>query len=305
MAATNTFVLPPYLLKEKDMILLADSGSTKTTWMELETGNKVVTEGLNPHFTTDEQFSKACNDVMERLGVPNRVYFYGAGCGNNAQRHRVQRLLASDFNADNVDVETDMLGACRATAGNQPSLVAILGTGSNACLYDGEKITHQPTSTGYILGDKGSANHVGRVLLNGYLTHHMPSRLRHMFHDAYHLSDAHLIDAVYHQPHPNRFLASLAPFAVQHIDDDYCRRVVSFTLEDWWLDALMPLYRKDDALPLRIVGGYAKAIESMLRSVMENNGLSVFTVLADPIDGLREYHQIKGNPYGGKKELSR
>lgn len=280
------------------MTIIADSGSTKTTWMEVVSGNKVVTEGLNPHFTTDEQFLAACATVRQQLVLHSplsALHFYGAGCGLPAQRQRVASLLSKAFGTSDVHVETDMLGACRAAAGNRPAIVGILGTGSNACLYDGEKITHQPTSTGYILGDKGSANHVGRVLLNGYLTHHMPSNLRRMFHDTYPMSDAQLMNAVYHQANPNRFLASLAPFVVQHIDDDYCRRVVSFTLEDWWFDALMPLYRKDDTLPLCVVGGYAKAIESMLCAVIENNGLTVSTALADPIDGLRRYHKKECN----------
>ena len=276
------------------MTIIADSGSTKTMWVEVESGNKIVTEGLNPHFTTDDQFLAACATVRRHFSIFNfqfSIYFYGAGCGLPAQRQRVASLLAKAFGTSDIHVETDMLGACRATAYHQPALVGILGTGSNACYYDGNAICYQPFSTGYILGDRGSANHVGRVLLNGYLTHHMPSKLRRMFHDAYPINDAQLMDAVYHQPNPNRFLASLAPFAVQHIGDHYCRQVVSFTLEDWWFDALMPLYRQDDTLPLCVVGGYAKAIESLLRAVMENNGLCVSTVLADPIDGLREYHR--------------
>ena len=197
------------------MILVADSGSTKTTWMEVESGNKVVTEGLNPHFTTDEQYLAACNTVRQQFSIFNyqfSIYFYGAGCGNASQRERVERLLSAAFCTGDIHVETDMLGACRAVSGERPSLVAILGTGSNACFYNGQAIECQPTSTGYILGDHGSANHVGRILLNDYLTHRMPQDVRDMFFDTYRLTDAQLIDAVYHQSTPNRFLASLAPF---------------------------------------------------------------------------------------------
>lgn len=276
------------------MTLVADSGSTKTTWMEVESGNMIVTEGLNPHFTSEEQFMAACDAVRRnfQLSAFNfPLFFYGAGCGLPAQRQKVAEWLAKAFGTCEIHVETDMLAACRATAGERPALVGILGTGSNACLYDGEKIVHQATSTGYILGDRGSANHVGRLLLNGYLTHHMPEELRHMFHDTYPMSDPQLIDAIYHQPNPNRFLASLAPFAVQHIEDDYCRRVVEHTLDDWFFDALLPLRRCDDTLALCVIGGYAKAVESTLRAVMENNGIQVDSVVADPIEGLRRYHQ--------------
>ncbi len=276
------------------MILIADSGSTKTTWMEVESGNKIVTEGLNPHFTTDEAFLAACSYVRQQFHLSPltfRLYFYGAGCGSEQQRERVTSLLSKSFGTNDIHVETDMLGACRAVCGREAGLVGILGTGSNACYYDGKKIKYQSVSTGYILGDCGSANHVGRVLLNGYLTHHMPESLRVMFHDTYRISDAELMDAVYHQPHPNRFLASLAPFAVQHFDDDYCRRVVEHTLEDWLMDALLSLWRQvGDDVVLHVVGGYAKAIEPTLRLVMEDDGYAVGTVVADPIDGLLKYH---------------
>ena len=162
------------------MILIADSGSTKTTWMEVISGNKIVTEGLNPHFTTDERLLSVCDFVRQQfsnINSPDSIHFYGAGCGNNTQRNRVKKLLSAGFNTENVEVETDMLGACRAVSTGRESLVAILGTGSNACFFDGYKIKYQPTSTGYILGDKGSANHVGRLLLDEYLTHVMPSGL--------------------------------------------------------------------------------------------------------------------------------
>ena len=277
------------------MIIVADSGSTKTTWMDVESGNKVVTEGLNPHFTTEEAFLAACWQVSETLvfrATLSAIHFYGAGCGLPTQRKKVASWLAKAFGTSDIHVETDMLGACRATAGDEPALVGILGTGSNACIYNGQEIKIQPTSTGYILGDRGSANHVGRVLLNGYLTHHMPTDLRLMFHDTYRMSDTQLMDAVYHKPNPNRFLASLAPFAVEHIEEDYCHSVISETLEDWFVDVIRPLMHEAD-YPLSVVGSYAKAIEPTLRAVMEGKGLNINTIVPDPIGGLRRFHSVK------------
>ena len=275
------------------MTIIADSGSTKTTWMAVESGNKVVTEGLNPHFTGDEAFLAACAAVHQHFPLSTfhfPLHFYGAGCGSEVQRTRVASLLAKAFGTSDIHVETDMLGACRALCGHEAGLVGILGTGSNACYYDGKKITHQAVSTGYILGDHGSANHVGRLLLQDYLSGSMPEELSTLFHEAYPQSKDEFLDAVYHQPHANRFLASLAPFAVQHLGDDYCRRVVEHTLEDWLTDALMPLWRQVGDVTLHVVGGYAKAIEPTLRLVMEDRGLAVGTVLSDPIDGLRRFH---------------
>lgn len=290
------------------MILIADSGSTKTTWANAETGNKTVTEGLNPHFSTDAQFLDACAWVCKQLasqekkkvlqGSSHTLYFYGAGCGNSRQVRRVKKLLQQGFNIDDVHVETDMLGACRAVSNHQPCLVGILGTGSNACLYNGHAIVHQQTSTGYILGDKGSANHVGRMLLDDYLTHRMPSSLRNLFHDTYKHSDAQFIDAVYHQPHPNRFLASLAPFSLQHIDNDYCLKTVTEALRQWYFDVMIPLLNKKTRFPFKtwdgsvhFVGGFAKAVEPQLKELFHHGLFHLATVVSDPMEGLTRYHK--------------
>lgn len=281
------------------MILIADSGSTKTAWMEVETGNMVVTEGLNPHFTTDEQFLDACATVRQhfpQLQTTDSLttYFYGAGCGDDRQRQRVEQLLAATLRPSELHVETDMLGACRAVSGDKASLVGILGTGSNVCYYDGQNIACQPTSTGFIMGDNGSANHVGRILLNDYLTQRMPDALRSMFHDTYPMTDAQLIDAVYHQPNANRFLASLAPFAVHHEEENYCSEVIRTALHDFYYGPLQTVMERSHCpeAELNLVGGFAKAIEPFLRRYFTTAGLSVGTVLADPIDGLRDYHRF-------------
>ena len=289
------------------MTIVADSGSTKTTWALVETGNKVVTEGLNPHFSTDEQILAACNVVRQQLSIINyqfSIFFYGAGCGNKQQANRMKALLQHGFGTDNVTVETDMLGACRAVGAGRSCVVAILGTGSNACLFDGEAIVKQPVSTGYILGDYGSANYAGRKLLDDYLSHRMPSDIRRLFHNNYQLSDAHFINSVYHQPHPNRFLASLAPFAINNMENEYCRGILTETLNEWYFHCLVWLLkgRKAHSFSLNwdgevdFIGGYAKAVEPLLRDGLFSEGpLHIGTVLADPIDGMIRFHQDSKN----------
>ena len=275
------------------MTIIADSGSTKTTWMEVESGSKIVTEGLNPHFTSDEQFLAACNEVCQHIhhSPLSALHFYGAGCGNHVQRERVHRLLTHGFGADNVHVETDMLGACRAVSGDKPSLVGILGTGSNACYYDGKKIEYSSVSTGYILGDEGSANYVGRRLLQDYLTGVMPRNLISRFRDAYPMTKDEFMDAVYHQPNANRFLASLARFAVEYINDDYCSSEIIVSIYDWYnyqLEFLRKLSRCDT---LNLVGGFAFHIKPLIEIVAKDKGLTIKNIVANPIDGLREYHK--------------
>lgn len=311
------------------MIIIADSGSTKTTWMEVEAGNMIVTEGLNPHFTSDEQFLKACKAV-NLLCRPKEsmlsIYFYGAGCGNPTQNERVVKLLNLGFCTSDIHVGTDMLGACLAVSGNRKSIVAILGTGSNTCYFDGEEIVWQPTSTGYILGDNGSANHVGRILLNDYLTQRMPDETRMLFHNRFQMTNDQFIDAVYHRPNPNRFLASLAPFAVENgniehytiaenrvnkyqdkeenrvnksqkkeenLVSEYCSNVILTALNDWYQGPIETIlkhtnYKRGE---INIVGGFAKAIEKEIQAFFKDKELSVNKIIANPIEGMREYHR--------------
>ncbi len=275
------------------MTIIADSGSTKTTWMEVESGNKIVTEGLNPYFSTDEAFLAACTTVRQQFSILNSqfsFFFYGAGCGNTKQQKRVTALITKAFGSNNVSVETDMLGACRAVSGDEASLVGILGTGSNACYYNGQKIEYQPLSTGYILGDHGSANHIGRRLLQDYLSGSMPNNLIEKFQKAYPMTYPEFMDAVYHQPNPNRFLASLARFAVENINDDYCSSEILINLYEWYNYQIDSLRKVSHCDVLNVVGGFAAQIRHLLDIVAKDKGLTIKNVAADPIDGLREYH---------------
>lgn len=278
------------------MILIADSGSTKTTWMEVESGNTVITEGLNPHFTSDAQFLAACQQVNTHFQLSTlsvQLYFYGAGCGAATQRERVAAMLSKAFGTDDVHVETDMLGACRAVCGHEAGLVGILGTGSNACYYDGRDITLQAVSTGYILGDHGSANHVGRRLLQDYLTGTMPNNIKTLFHKDFPLTNEQFMDAVYHQTNPNRFLASLAPFALRNDSFSYCSSTVLDCLKEWYHYQLTDVmsHSPNHCNELHIVGGFGAAITSPMTRFEEDCNIFVKKRIADPIDGLRHFHR--------------
>jgi N-acetylglucosamine kinase-like BadF-type ATPase len=296
------------------MTIIVDSGSTKTTWMDVKSGNKIVTEGLNPHFTSDEVFLKACSIVREKYtpqppsrgdeeglsmrpplrgerGVYN-IFFSGAGCGNNEQRKRVALLLKEAFHTEDVHVETDMLGACRAVSGDEPSLVGILGTGSNACYYDGKKVVYQAFSAGYILGDHGSANHVGRKLLETYLSGRMPYNIAADFHATYPLSHEELIEMVYHRPNPNRFLASLAPFALKNSRYTFIAAMLENCFNEWIRFQVESISGKSKCTDLCIVGGFGKAMESRIKNyvVYDDMPYTIKKIISDPIIGLRKYH---------------
>ena len=280
------------------MTIIADSGSTKTSWAATGTETKTITEGLNPLFTTDETFLNACREVSQQFKcqeAETSVIFYGAGCGNTKQRNRTKKLLQEAFSTDDVTVETDMLGACRATAGNEAGIVAILGTGSNTCYYDGKTIRHKLFSMGYILGDEGSANHLGALLLRSFLSDNMPTHLSDLFEKKAGLTKEQMLEKLYCGPNPNRWLASLAPFATENKKDDFCDELIRMNIDHWIAEQVDPLYEKSHCKKLFVVGGFANATKTILKEQLSDRGYmeasySLKKVVANPIDNLVKYH---------------
>lgn len=214
------------------MILLADSGSTKTDWCVAEGGKplkQLTTRGINPYFQTEEEIEQEITgELLPRLdGLrPDSVHFYGAGCIND-KAEAVHRALTRSLGTDAVEVCTDMLAAARALCGHEAGIACILGTGSNSCFYNGREIEANVSPLGFILGDEGSGACLGKLLVGDLLKGQMPAALKDEFLSKYDLTPAEIIDRVYRRPFPNRFLAGLSPFLAGHLQEPCVRRLVT------------------------------------------------------------------------------
>src|SRR5206468_3119585 len=101
------------------MILIADSGSTKTHWCLLDGKNAqhFYTQGFNPYVQTEEYITRA----VEKELLPNfsqhhtfsisHVYYYGAGCSSRENVGMVQRALKKNIPDSKIEVEHDLLAA--------------------------------------------------------------------------------------------------------------------------------------------------------------------------------------------------
>lgn len=276
------------------MILIADSGSSKTHWacVAPDGVRETVTQGLNPHFSTDEAFEKAFRSVKELLPPEGQsqptIWFYGAGCGTATSVNRVKSLIEASFTGASAQVAGDLIGACRASCGSEPGLVGILGTGSNMCYYDGRGIARKRVSTGYVLGDEGSGNHIGRRLLKDYLEERMPEEISTLFHGSYPISTDEMLDRLYHHPNPNRFLASFAPFAACRQDHPYIQSLLNDCFDDFFQQTdyysdLMPL-------ALHLVGGLVANYSCTLQQAAGRHGITLAPMIQDPIPGLIQFH---------------
>lgn len=278
------------------MILVADSGSTKTAWGLVE-GNErklFTTQGINPFHQSVNEISAVLNqDVFMELpdGRLDAVYFYGAGC-TDAKVPEVARAirLSCAFEDTKVFVGSDLLGAARALCGFQAGIVCILGTGSNSCYYDGERIVENVSPLGYILGDEGSGAYIGKKLVGDILKKQLPKRVCDLFHEEMKLTAADIIEKVYRQPMPNRFLAHVSQFCARHRD---IREVFDFSVScfrDFFIRNVQ-LYARHD-LKVNFVGSIAWFYQRELRTAAEELNFDVGKIIQSPLDAIIDYHQV-------------
>lgn len=215
------------------MILIADSGSTKTDWCMAEKGvaiKRIPTKGMNPFFQSeDEMVEEMKHSLLPELDGkrPEAVYFYGAGCAFDKVeivRRAISCVLSLDMAA--IEVNSDMLAAARSVCGHEAGIACILGTGSNSCFYNGKEIEANVSPLGFILGDEGSGAVLGKLFIGDLLKNQLPAGLKEKFLERYQLTPADIIDRVYRKPFPNRYLATLSPFISEHITIPEVRQLV-------------------------------------------------------------------------------
>ena len=279
------------------MILLADSGSTKVHWCLVTASGQcsdVFTDGINPLFQTcDAMRNSICNQLLPQIssllwaGTLTHVFFYGAGC-TPEKKVFVQRALEGVFKKAEVSVESDMLGAARGLLNRHAGVACILGTGSGSCFYNGETIEWCVPSLGYILGDEGSAAVLGKRLVGDLMKNQLGDDLKEAFFKEYETSMADIIEKVYRQPFPNRFLAKLSKFCADHIED---KRIHDLVYDHFvqFIRRNLVQYKTDQ--PIGFVGSIAYYYRPILEEAMRAEGLPLGTILKDPIEGLKEFHK--------------
>lgn len=280
------------------MILVADSGSTKTDWRWIGPDKRVrqfTSPGLNPYFLqADEIVALLQKDVRPKLGEATarrgfRLRFYGAGCTGPGKNRLVAAALGEVFPRAGAEVASDLLGAARALCGRNPGMAAILGTGSNSCCYDGRKIIARIPSLGFILGDEGGGADLGKRLLKGFLYQEMPAGISSRFAARFGISREAVLEQVYRRPHPNRYLASFARFIHRNLAEEYIRSLVTGAFREFF-DRHICRCANATALTLGCTGSIAFYFRDILRKVGEEKGIPIGKILKSPVAALARYH---------------
>ena len=277
------------------MKLIADSGSTKTTWTLIEDKRIVTTVqtvGMNPYFITSEMVEA----ILKADLVPNipadfvkEIYFYGSGCSTENNNNMLKDTMQLFFRKAEIMIFHDILGAARSLLGKGKGIACILGTGCNACYYDGEEVFSNVPSLGYLFGDEGAGSNLGKTFMEKYLKNKLPPDIRNEFEQQNKLSLEDILNALYNRPFPNRFLASFSEFigSRQHIPFFHDLIKKSFQA---FVDEQIRKYPDHETLTISFVGSIAWYYKDILLETAAENNLHVGTILKSPMEGLITYH---------------
>ena len=287
------------------MILIADSGSTKTDWALAPSPSTLspdsslftlhsslfTTQGINPFHQDRAVITEILRcELLPQLNPSevSCVCFYGSGVRPELESVMIALLQEAFPQAKEVEAHSDLLGAARALCGHNYGIASILGTGANSCLYDGECIVQNTPALGYILGDEGSGGVMGKHFLHELYKGVLSDNIRSEFEQEYGLTMADVIQRVYREPMPNRFLASLAPFVHRYLSDAAIARLVIDNFRDFFRYNIRPYNHPE--MPVSFVGSVAWHFRDQLAEAAEAEGFLLGTILKSPIEGLLRFH---------------
>jgi glucosamine kinase len=276
------------------MILVADSGSTKTEWKVVNEGipqESLFTSGINPFFLTTEAIYLILKNELKELAGFNfdRVYYYGSGCNSPARGNTVINAIDKYFSPGKIFIGSDLLAAARALCGHNPGIACIIGTGSNSCYYDGSVIVSNVSPLGYILGDEAGAAVIGRKLISGILKKQVPDTIIELFFETYKITPAEIQENVYMKPFPNKYLGQFAKFISANVHFPELQEIITSCFDDFIKRNILQ-YPESKLLPVHFTGSIAWYFRSFLEDLLIQNNLQPGTITLSPMSSLINYH---------------
>lgn len=274
--------------------LIADSGATKAEWSLLNNGKQktILTQGISPYFLNKDQVIDVLLKELEP-GLKNirvdEVHYYGTGCANPDNAKLMKKAIKQVFPQANIEVNHDLLAAARSLCGDEKGIACILGTGSNSCYYNGKRIVSNSPGLGYILGDEGSGAYLGKKVLQYYLYNTFDDELRGRFDVTYLTNKAEILENVYKNPLPNRYLAGFVMFLAENRGHYMIENIIEDCLNDFFFTHLCK-YKETWTLPVNFVGSVAFGFKDVLEELCHSYEFELGKILKKPMSGLIEYH---------------
>ena len=276
------------------MILIADSGSTKTEWALIDGKNiklEFKTIGLNPVFVDTNDVITELNKtgIIEFSEIIKKIYFFGAGCSTESRKRIISIPLGKLFKNSEIIVESDLLGAAISQFGHKDGIIGILGTGSNTGVYKNGKINENISSLGYILGDEGSGAVIGKAFIKLYLDNELPKDIDTKFSNSFNLSLDTIITKIYKEAFPNRFLASFMPFISENRNDEVVNNMLYNSFGNFF-DKTILKYKNYQDKELRLIGSIAFYFNDIIKDMCISKDIRLTSISKAPLKGLIRYY---------------
>ncbi len=276
--------------------IIADGGSTKTEWWVLRKGKKplsFLTAGINPYLESAENIGEMLSTQLPE-GVPalaaDVLYYYGSGAAAKEKQALLRKVFRKHFSVEKIEVAGDLTGAAIGLCGDQPGMVSILGTGSASCFYNGKKITARQPSLGYIAGDEGSGNYLGKRILQYYAYNTFDGELRAGFEMRFGNDITAIVNRLYHEPYPNRYLASFVPLLADNRGHYMVENIIEDCINDFFHHNLLK-YRQSWRNSLYFTGSVAWVFRDVVTSLCRQYELELGGISQSPIKGLITFHK--------------
>jgi N-acetylglucosamine kinase-like BadF-type ATPase len=278
------------------MILVADSGSSKTDWLLAVPEQEPLqfkTGGLNPYFLSEKEMVKILQDqgadLVAHTAEITEIYFFGAGCSSPDRHEVVSNALSQLFPKAYISIDSDLLGSAYATCGHEKGLCCVLGTGSNISFFDGEEVHSGKHGLGYVLGDEGSGSWFGKALITDFLYGNMPADIHALFNEKYALTKEMVINNVYQQPRANSYLASFAKFLNSIRQTEYVKNLLKKGFQEFIDTNIKSYHQQYHRYKCHFVGSIAYVFADELKAVCEENEVQVGKIIRQPIYDLMQF----------------
>ena len=232
-------------------------------------------------------------DIYKNRKLVNKLFFYGAGCGVDSTKERILKVFKSIFINCEFDIKEDTYAAVYSSVDiGIPSIVNIIGTGSNCSYYDGKNVIQKVQSLGYVLMDYASGNYYGKYLIRAYYFNKMPESLREEFAKSYDLSPNSIKNRLYREENPNTYLAGFAKFLIENKSNEYFKEIIFKGLERF-IDYQILQYDDFSKVDIHYVGSIAYYLKDEITKIGLKYNLKTGKFIKRPITGLVDYHKTK------------
>ena len=281
------------------MIAVVYSGSNNAGWRLADKGRTIAsfnTAAINPYFNDEKYITQLLNrniNLIHHAEEIKRIHFFGAGASSPQLQQVVHDALAGFFKFAKVSVDHDIAAAAIACCKNNPGIVSICASGSNAAWYDGKKVKSNNYGLGYILADEGSGNWLGRQLIKSFMNETLPENLRKKFMHNYDADRKTLLEKVYRKKEPALYLSSFSDFYLDNKNDVYLRSIIKTGFTKLISTYLLPLQKQHPGVPVHFAGSVAANFQDYLQEAAEATGIKIAGIVKEPINNLLTYYSNK------------